>query len=115
MIGEFATFSSLAEGLVNEVKLNISKGLRPAEELTYIENIESFLEYVEYTYSLVEGLAWEDSIWVSAQITPYPTYIWTNNSKLSETCRLLVGDVIEQVRTYCYDFYEAVYSDCRNS
>ncbi len=106
MTEEFTAFSSLAEELVNEVKSNLSKGLRPAEELTYVENLESFLDYVKYIYPLVEGQEWEDNVLLRSQISQYPAYSGDNNSRLSETGRLFVSVLIDQVRTCCYDFYE---------
>ncbi len=104
---EFTNSSLLAEGLVKEVESNISKGLRPAEELTFTDNVESLLDYVKHKYSQVEEQAWEDNILLRTQIPPYPAYEGSNNSSLSQTNKLLVDVLIDQVRTCCYDFYQS--------
>lgn len=100
----FENYAAITQKMIDEVESNLSKSLRPAQELTYLENLESLVMHISSTYSDVETQDWQDTIELRLQNNNYILDSVVNRIVINATEKELASNLIEQVRICCYKF-----------
>ena len=103
-LDNFKYYASISQRMTAEITLNLSKDLRPAQELTYLENLESFITSISSTYKDVETQDWEDTIRLRLQNPLGAVNGILVKIVISSIEKELVSELIEQVRVCCYNF-----------